>query len=111
MRNLKTLLLAVLIASSSVAMANTEPTNYDEPTKICKEVTTFLEEHNLELASDVKARVTFMVNGSNEIVVMNVETKDKAVEKYIKARLNYKKLKSFAKKGTPYFLPVKVEQS
>tara|TARA_Y100000815_G_C13348980_1_gene503462 strand:- start:7062 stop:7394 length:333 start_codon:yes stop_codon:yes gene_type:complete len=110
MRNLKTLLLAVAITCSSVAMANTKPATYD-PSSISKEVTKLLDKHNLTLPVEAVAQVTFTVNKENEIVVLEVDTQSETVENYIKSRLNYKKLSSETVHGKEYYLPVKIEKS
>lgn len=117
MKFIKTIALAGLIAFSSTTHANsTEPT---EPTsKVTSEAVkssmklelgNLLKESNLNLIETTKAKVSFTINSDNEVVVLNVETQNSSVEKFIQNRLNYKKLKAEAIKGQTYHLPVTIE--
>ncbi|CAL2093830.1 hypothetical protein [Tenacibaculum sp. 190524A02b] len=60
----------------------------------------------------LSAEVSFMVNSKNEIVVLDVESKDEALIAFIKRKLNYKKIEVTSKisKKEVYTLPLKVDQ-
>lgn len=111
MKTIKNLLLAAAIVCSSIAFAGTEPADTEPSTSICKEIGSLLNDHTLKADHMLSANVTFIVNKNNEIVVLEVDTDQKEIEYYVKARLNYKKLTTNAKKGIHYFLPVKLEAS
>ncbi|WP_299123995.1 hypothetical protein [uncultured Winogradskyella sp.] len=92
MKTLKMLVLVVAITFSSVLSASTNPIKNDEPTSISKTVGELLKNPDFQLNQEVDAVVDIFINDDNEIVVLSVETDNTRVEKYIKSRLNYKKV-------------------
>ncbi|MGB0776840.1 MAG: hypothetical protein ACPGR7_02320 [Flavobacteriaceae bacterium] len=71
---------------SGVNAANTPV----EPTKALQEkVDGLLENYNNDLSKDVDARIVFAVTQKNELLVVDVQTEDEDVEKFIKSTLNY----------------------
>lgn len=92
MKNLKMLVIVVAIAFSSVLSASTNPIVKDEPISISKTVGELLKNPDFQLNQDVNAVVDIFINDDKEIVVLSVDTDNKKVEKYIKNRLNYKKV-------------------
>lgn len=110
MKNLKMLVLVVAIAFSSVISANTNPIKEAEPTSISKAVGKLLQNPDLQLNKDVEAIVNIFVNEKDEMVVLSVDTDNKAVEKFIKNRLNYKKL-SEKTTSKSFKVPVKMVES
>lgn len=91
-KTLKSLVLVVAIAFSSVVSANTNPVKNLEPASISKSVGELLKNPDFQLSQDVNAVVDIFINNDNEIVVLSVATDNAKVEKYIKSRLNYKKV-------------------
>ena len=82
--------LALLLATNlSAAEAGLDK---DKNLTISQEIGDLLADADMELDYDVNANVTFMINDEGEIVVLTVDTDDLAIEKFIKSRLNYKKL-------------------
>ncbi len=57
-------------------------------------------------------RVSFVVNNQNELVVVDVISKNKEVNSYIKDKINYKKVStaSEVKNQEIYILPIKVKK-
>ncbi|MBC3847284.1 hypothetical protein H8K90_12880 [Winogradskyella echinorum] len=110
MNKLKMLVLVVAIAFSSVISASTNPIKDAEPTSISKTVGKLLENPDFQLNKDVEAIVNIFVNEKDEMVVVSVETDNKAVEKFIKNRLNYKKL-SKQTTSKSFKVPVKLVES
>lgn len=92
MKTLKMLVLVVAITLSSVLSASTNPVEKAEPTTVTETVGDLLKNPDFQLEKDVKAIVDIFINENDEMVVLSVDTDNKSVEKYIKARLNYKKL-------------------
>ena len=92
MKTLKMLVLAVAITFSSVLTASTNPIDKAEPTSITQVVGELLKNPYFQLNEEVHAMVDVFINQKDEIVVLSVDTDNKVVEKYIKTRLNYKKL-------------------
>ncbi|MGB5942637.1 MAG: hypothetical protein WBG71_07125 [Leeuwenhoekiella sp.] len=110
MKNFKSIIAAGLFMATTVmsagAVTETEPTGK----MISKEISTMIKTHKMTLDKEVIAQVQFTVNSDNEIVILNVEACDESVEKFIKARINYKKLAVKGEPGKNYFLPIKLEK-
>ena len=91
-KTLKMLVLAVAITFGTVLSASTNPTEDTNPVSLTKTVGELLRNPEFRLSHDVSALVCVLINDKDEIVVLSVETNNKAVENYIKNRLNYKKI-------------------
>ena len=119
MKTIKTMVLAVAIICGTALNANTtEPTEPTSKTtsKVVKtsmknELGKLLSDSELKLDEELAFKVTFTLNEDNEVVVLKVDTKDKAVERFIQSRLNYKKLEAVGLVGQTYYLPVRMEAS
>ena len=118
MKTFKTMVLAVAIICGTALNANTtEPTEPSSKTTSAAvkramnvELANLLAEPNFNVEQTTSVKVSFTVN-SNEVVVLNVDSKDASIEKYIQGRLNYKKLDSKALVGQTYHVPVKLEST
>ena len=73
---------------------------------ISQEIGDLLKGADLNLDSDVKSVVTFILNEDGEIVVLTVDTDDLTIEKFIKSRLNYHKLQNKLPEGEAYKVPI-----
>ena len=111
MKTIQTLVMAMLIATTSVLQASTEPTKDERPTTICQAVGQLLDSPDFQLDKETTVKVTFTVNKENEIVVLETTAANDFIEDYIKTRLNYKKLNVPAECGKYYFLPVRIKES
>lgn len=105
--SIKTILLAAVIATSSVLSATTEPVENADPTTITQEIGKLLKNPTFEVEKDVLANVTLTVNKNNEIVVLSVDSDNEHVVNYIKSRLNYNKLSTNVNAQT-YKVPVRI---
>ncbi|MEO1030632.1 hypothetical protein [Winogradskyella sp.] len=92
MKTLKMLVLVVAITFSSAISASTNPIKKSEPNEVTETIGKLLKNPDFQLSQDTKAIVQIAINQNDEMVVLSVETKSKAVEDYIKGRLNYKKV-------------------
>lgn len=111
-KTLKMLVLVVAITFSSVLSASTNPNEKAEPASISKTVGELLRNPGFQLNENVNAMVKIFINQNNEIVVLSVATDNKAVESFIKSRLNYKKLSKKAIGYSKSFkIPVKMVKS
>lgn len=111
MKTLKMLVLVVAFTLSGVISASTEPLKNiaDEPSTVSKTVGELLKNPSIDLRYDTNATVMLTVNSKNEIVVLSVESDNEDVKRFIKARLNYKKLDSnFSSKLQAFKVPVKL---
>lgn len=108
MRTIKTLLLVVAIAFSGVLYASDKPSK-ETSSAISQEIGKFLKNPNFTVEEDQFATVKVMFNEHNEIVVLDVDSNEKLVEDYIKARLNYKALSDdVSNKNRYYIVPVRI---
>ena len=108
MRTIKTLLLVVAIAFSSVLSASNKPTK-DTSNAISQEIGKLLKNPNFTVEDDVFANVKVLFNEDNEIVVLSVDSETKGIDGYIKSRLNYKELsKDVNNKNRYYIVPVRI---
>lgn len=100
---------AVLALTTTLATANVDP----KPTKdeVKQELTDLLGAPNFRIGeNDLTATVHFLINNSNEIVVLDVKAENELIESYIKSRLNYKEVKSGKLvKGQDYKVSVRVQ--
>ena len=108
MKQLKTLLLAVLITASSVLSASNEDKKADSVV-ITEEIGNLLKDPSFLVDKDIVADVTLILNKNNEIVVLSVDSNELYVENFIKSRLNYKELPAtFISKERTFKVPVRV---
>lgn len=108
MRKLSLILVALALVMTSVTSAAVVTEDFKlNPTE--KQIRALLENPNLEISSDEKAFVTFMLNEDHEIVVLTVDTENAIVEKFVKQRLNYHKIESVLKVGHEYKVPITIQ--
>ena len=106
MKKLSVILVAfVLLLGTNMNAAETGLVKEKKLT-ISQEIGDLLKDADMNLDYDVNANVTFMINGEGEIVVLTVDTTNLAIERFIKSRLNYKKLQNKLQEGEEYKVPV-----
>ncbi len=93
------LLFGTGISTAAVALDKEKKT-------ISQEIGTLLKNADMDLETDVLASVTFTINDEYEIVVLTVDTDDQTIERFIKSRLNYKKLENRLVPGEEYQVPI-----
>ncbi|MCZ6594659.1 MAG: hypothetical protein O6943_07080 [Bacteroidetes bacterium] len=106
MKTIKSITLAlVLLVGTTLFAANpiADKVNKEEASL---EIAQLLKGPLFELDVDTHASVLLIINSENELVVLSVDTENEQVERYIKNRLNYKKLKNSLEIGKEYRLPV-----
>ncbi|WGK64246.1 hypothetical protein [Croceiramulus getboli] len=108
MKTIKTVLVALAFIATGVLSASTITTKAEKPTTISEKIGQLLEAPNFEVEKEMTAAVTFVVNDQDEIVVLTIDTDDEFVARYIKSRLNYKKLDASANKGEQFTVPVRI---
>lgn len=109
MKNFQTFLLAVALTSSTAIFATNDPVTDKTPVPLTQELGSMLDKHDLKLEVKTTVKVHFTVNKDKEVIVLDIEGGDESVERYIKSRLNYKKLDGNVEKGKDYYLPVTLE--
>ena len=123
MRNVKTLLLAVLLVSSTALFASantelmlsastTEELKEAESLMISEEIGKLLVKPNFNVKQEISATVTITLNKNNELVVLSVDCKSREICGFIKNRLNYQQLPSNLTSTTKTFkVPVRITPS
>ncbi len=110
MRKVSVILMAIVfLFSTSMVSAAVNPVNFKDTTSA--EISKLLEDPGFLLETETTAYVTFTVNKENEIVVLSVKSENETVVRFIKQRLNYKKLESSKKQGKEYVVPVRMTTS
>lgn len=109
MRKLSLLVAAVAFLVASTSFAGNVPATEKVPTSISTELGKHLTNPDFEFAQNTIAKVSFMVNKDNEVVVLSVDSDNEQLVSFIKARLNYQKVTAKIAKGTEYTLPVRLK--
>ncbi len=91
MKNLKIYLVAMLLTFGISASATT-PTSGKDDKDVTTQIAELLKNPEIKVEKEIMAKVTFIVNDNNELVVINVDTQNENVDAFIKSRLNYKKV-------------------
>jgi len=107
MKKLIVLLVAVVV--STQVFANDKNTKETKEQKLRNEIAVLLESPELQVdGNEIKANIEFILNGKGEIVILTVDSDKKAVEYYVKSRLNYKKVNSDVNENKVFKLSLKV---
>ena len=109
MRKLSYAIVAAMLLSTGTLLAN--PTEDREPSvNLSNQISEMLSDNSFsDISKDLIAQVRFTLNDEGEIVVLSVETDSDNLERFVKNRLNYKKIKiSNAKEGKLYTVPVRI---
>lgn len=86
-KSIATTLLFALFVSASINAAST----YDLNNQLRESVQKMLEQPEFDQDVNESVRISFFVTTDGEIVVLKTDSRTKSLDKYIKARLNYKK--------------------
>ena len=109
MRKLSYVIVAAMLFSTGSILATT--TELREPTtSISAQIYEMLSDNSFsEGECNSTAQVRFTLNDEGQIVVLSVETESVDLERFVKSRLNYKKIEiSNVKEGKLYTVPVRI---
>ena len=109
MKNLKLLFLALALFTINISAANLNPIKPTDELRI--EIVELIGTNymNEMQADELGAEVLFTVNNNREIIILSVDSDDDLLERYLKSKLNYKKVNHIpSKNGEIYLLPVKM---
>ena len=106
MKTIKSITLALALLIGTASFATNPIVDKVKKEQASLEIAQLLKGPLFELEVDTAASVILVVNSENELVVLSVDTEDAQVERFIKNRLNYKKLKNSLERGKEYRLPV-----
>jgi ribosomal protein L7Ae-like RNA K-turn-binding protein len=109
MRKLSYVIVAAMLLSTGSILATS--TELDEPTAgISEQIHEMLADNSFsEGECNSTAQVRFTLNDKGQIVVLSVETESENLERFVKSKLNYKKIEiSNVKEGKLYTVPVRI---
>ena len=110
MKKFKLMALAFVLGTASLFAANGD--NLKEPTKkIRTQIENLLQSSVENIDSEMTVNITFTFSSEGEIVVLNVDTKNKDILNYIRENLNYKKVESPGERDKHYTMPLKIKAS
>jgi hypothetical protein len=107
--------LAVVIFVFAMSVTSTFASNEDKlkkkPSEVRKEVVRLLGNYDITLHETLNTSIHFLINRKNEIVVLNVDSKNAGLVSYVKRKLNYKRVKAVSVNYMKiYTLPLKVKR-
>ncbi len=92
----------------TAAFANDGTTPDEQKKQLRSEILKHVQGLDLgEIDGLAEATLSFMVTSKNEIVVLYVESENRTLDRMLKSRLNYKKVKSDAKRNQKYHIDLK----
>jgi hypothetical protein len=107
MRNLKLFALAMLIGTAGMFAAET--VNPDVPKKVIRnQIVKLLTAPEFSVDKEMTVNITFTFSSEGEIVVLNVDSRNRNVLTYIRENLNYKKIENPGERDKIYSMPLKV---
>ncbi|MGB7393422.1 MAG: hypothetical protein WA913_03415 [Pricia sp.] len=109
MRKLSVVLVAAMLLSAGNLVAN-DVTTVDPLKSLSAQIGNLLKDNNFNRdAAELTAQVRFTLNDQHEIVVLSVDTDDSVLERFVKSRLNYRKVElDTYKEGKLYTIPVRI---
>lgn len=109
MKTIKSIVLAFLLVSvTSLTAAEKPVAESNVNSKVSEEIATLLKSPSFVVAEEMNAFISIVVNDENEIVVLSVDSDNKQLENFVKARLNYKKLTTTISEGSHFTVPLKI---
>jgi hypothetical protein len=108
MKNLKLFVIALLIGTTGVFASeiSTEPLKKSD---IATQIENLLEQTEFTFNNTSQVQITFTFNSEGEIVVLKVNSADKAVLNYIRKNLNGKTIENPGERDKLYCLNLKLQ--
>ncbi len=110
MKILKSIIVIFAISLTTSFSSFAIDKNPEEPNpKLRAEIVSLLaDKTGLKLEESGKAEISFMVNNSNELIIVSVDSNIPCFDYYVKTKLNYKKVSTKGiMKGEVYIIPIK----
>lgn len=106
MKTFKSIVLAAVLLVGTTVSAHVDIKK--KPANVTEEIGQLLENPSFDVPQDIQATTTLMINDDGEVVVLSVDTDNEVVERFVKSRLNYKKLINKLECGKEYNVPIKI---
>ncbi|WP_394749859.1 hypothetical protein [Spongiimicrobium salis] len=113
MRKINLVLIVVVLLSTLNTFAKVSETkNPVEGKDLTAQIGELLEDNAFTIEEvDLTAKVKFILNDENEIVVLSVATENASFEAFVKSRLNYQKVEGAdVEGGKTYTIPVRITE-
>ena len=113
MKNFKLFILVLAISVSTASFATTtsnENPKEDPKSELRQQIIDILGKTVNQIDENkIKAEVVFTLNNKSEIVIISVNSKNENVDRFVKGRLNYKKVKvKTLNEGKIYHMPLTI---
>ena len=105
MRKFKLLALALVIGTASLLATTVEDVPNEE---IRSQIVKLLETPDFGVDYEMTVNISFTFSSEGEVVVLNVDSKNRNVLNYIRKNLNYKKIQSPGERDKLYTMPLKI---
>ncbi|MFK8105278.1 MAG: hypothetical protein AB8G15_22390 [Saprospiraceae bacterium] len=106
-KNIALLICAVLLFANSTFATNPATDPKVAKQELRSEIVQLIKSPIMEGLEEVDAKISFMINDDNEVIVLNVKTASNYIDEFVKKRLNYKAVYTKGlKKNEAYFLKV-----
>ncbi|NAS11255.1 hypothetical protein [Poritiphilus flavus] len=110
MRKLSVVMVAAMLLTAGSIFAS-DPEKPKSEKGLSYQVWKLLKDNRIEVAEDedLQAEILITINEDNEIVVIKVDSEDQKLDRFVKARLNYKKVDfTPLEKGKRYIIPLRI---
>ena len=110
MRKFKLMALALVIGTASLFAANGEDPK-EANKQIRSQIVSLLQAPDFVIENETTVMLTFTFSSQGEVVVLNVDSRDKNILNYVRENLNYKKVDNPGERDKLYTMPLKVTVS
>ncbi len=110
MRKFKLMALALVIGTASLFAANGEDPK-EANKQIRSQIVSLLQAPDFVIENETTVMLTFTFSSQGEVVVLNVDSRDKNILNYVRENLNYKKVDNPGERDKLYTMPLKVTAS
>ena len=100
------LALAIVIGTASLFATNVNPE--DSKNEMRTQIVKLLKTPSFEFENDVNVEITFTFSSEGEIVVLNVDSSDRDILKYVRKNLNYQKIQHPGERDKLYSIALKI---
>ncbi|MFK8105279.1 MAG: hypothetical protein AB8G15_22395 [Saprospiraceae bacterium] len=88
-KNVALLICAVLLFANSTFATNPATDPKVAKQELRSEIVQLIKSPIMEGLEEVGAKISFMINDDNEVIVLNVKTESNYIDGFVKQRLNY----------------------
>ena len=107
MKKFMLLALATVIGTASLFATNVNPD--DSKKEMRTQIVELLNTPSFGVKNDVNVEIIFTFSSEGEIVVLNVDSSDHDILKYVRKNLNYQKIQNPGERDKLYSLPLKMQ--